>query len=69
MLDAIDTLTTEKAIALFEKFGIPEKNDSINGREHEYLRELHHSNNPDYMADFKAGYSKYFGLLDAVRNG
>ena len=50
-------------------YHLASENDSINGREHEYLRELHHSNNQDYMADFKAGYSKYFGLLDAVRNG
>ena len=39
---------------------------SIEGREHMYLHNLHHSNNKDYMQEFNGGFEKYFGRLNAI---
>ncbi len=38
--------------------------DRINGREHEYIGEVHHTQQPEYMAAFRAGHEKYFSLLE-----
>lgn len=39
---------------------------TISGREHEYLRELHHSQDSAYQHDFEEAHKKYFDLLDAI---
>lgn len=48
-------------------YHLAKDNEAIDGREHQYLRELHHSNEPKYTAEFQKEYARYFGLLDAVR--
>ena len=40
--------------------------DSISGREHQYLHNLHHSNNTNYKSAFKSFYKKYFDQLNAI---
>ncbi|MBQ3964397.1 MAG: Na/Pi cotransporter family protein [Firmicutes bacterium] len=43
--------------------------DSINGKEHEYIHNLHHSNNKEYLELFHDDYKKYFDQLNAVHPG
>ena len=38
--------------------------DSINGREHQYIHNLHHSEEREYMTLFHSHYTKYFNQLD-----
>ena len=38
--------------------------DEINGNEHQYIENLHYSNDPDYVREFEENYKKYFGQLD-----
>ena len=40
--------------------------DRINGKEHEYIHNLHHSNNQAYLRDFEESHRKYFGLLEQI---
>ncbi len=40
--------------------------DSISGREHQYLHDLHHSNNTNYKQAFKSFYKKYFDQLKDI---
>ena len=40
--------------------------DSISGREHQYLHNLHHSNNTNYKQAFKNYYKKYFDQLKEI---
>jgi len=40
--------------------------DSISGREHQYLHNLHHSNNTNYKQAFKSFYKKYFDQLKEI---
>lgn len=40
--------------------------DSISGKEHQYLHNLHHSNNKTYRSAFKEFYDKYFEQLNAI---
>lgn len=40
--------------------------DTISGKEHQYLHNLHHSNNTNYKQAFKTFYKKYFDQLDAI---
>ncbi len=42
------------------------KDDSINGNEHQYIHNLHHSNNEEYLEAFNANYNKYFGALNEL---
>lgn len=41
--------------------------DSISGKEHQYLHNLHHSNNTNYKQAFKTFYKKYFDQLMATK--
>ena len=42
----------------------------INGKEHEYIHNLHHSNDPGYLAEFNINHKKYFDeLLGSERAG
>ena len=41
-------------------------NRDIFGKEHSYVHELHHSNNPNYMKAYQDDYEKYFGKLSKV---
>jgi phosphate:Na+ symporter len=40
--------------------------DRINGREHIYIENIHHSKDPAYEREFAANYQKYFDRLDEV---
>ena len=40
--------------------------DTISGREHQYLHNLHHSNNTNYKQAFKTFYKKYFDQLKEI---
>ena len=40
--------------------------ESISGREHQYLHNLHHSNNTNYKQAFKSFYKKYFDQLNDI---
>ena len=42
---------------------------SIFGKEHQYIHNLHHSNNQEYLEEFNADYRRYFDQLAAVRAG
>lgn len=41
-------------------------NKDIFGNEHSYVHELHHSNDEEYMRNYKLDYDKYFGALSEV---
>jgi len=43
------------------------KDSKISGNEHQYLHNLHHSNNKTYRTAFKEYYEKYFGQLDDIQ--
>ena len=46
------------------------RNDaSINGREHEYIHNLHYSEEPFYTKQFEESRSRYFGALEAEAEG
>lgn len=38
--------------------------DAVNGREHEYIRQLHHSQSSEYQSAFQAAHRRYFHLLE-----
>ena len=40
--------------------------DRINGREHLYIENIHHSQDPVYQSEFAANYEKYFDMLDDI---
>ena len=40
--------------------------DRIRGREHQYIHNLHVSEDPDYMTRFHSSYTKYYSLLDGI---
>ena len=42
------------------------KDDSVNGREHEYIHQLHHSNNARYLTQFNQYYQKYVDPLKDI---
>ena len=41
-------------------------NKDIFGNEHSYVHDLHHSNDAEYMSNYKHDYDKYFGALSKV---
>ena len=41
--------------------------DSINGKEHQYIDDLHHSDDQQYLREFQTNYDKYFGLLAQIQ--
>jgi phosphate:Na+ symporter len=40
--------------------------NAIIGQEHQYLHNLHHSNDSAYLADFHRNYDNYFGRLNEI---
>ena len=40
--------------------------DEINGNEHLYIHNLHHSDNQEYLQEFQTNYTRYFDLLKDV---
>ena len=48
-------------------FLLARTNDAIYGQEHQYIHNLHHSNNEDYLTHFHSNYTKYFSMLDAAQ--
>lgn len=43
--------------------------EEISGNEHQYLRDLHHSENTEYAVMFKQYSDKYFGVLSTIDQG
>jgi phosphate:Na+ symporter len=42
--------------------------DRIKGQEHQYLQNLHISEDPEYMTRFHSNYTKYYSLLDHIES-
>ena len=40
--------------------------DRIKGQEHQYLQNLHISEDPEYMTRFHSNYTKYYSMLDQI---
>ena len=40
--------------------------DEVRGKEHQYIHNLHLSDDPDYMTWFHSNYTKYYSLLDGI---
>ncbi|MBO7711697.1 MAG: Na/Pi cotransporter family protein [Lachnospiraceae bacterium] len=40
--------------------------DKVRGQEHQYIHNLHLSEEPDYMTRFHSSYTKYYSLLDGI---
>ena len=49
-------------------FIVSMKDNSIIGMEHQYIHNLHHSNNKEYLDSFQNNYDYYYGMLDDVDN-
>ena len=47
-------------------FIVSMKDNSIIGMEHQYIHNLHHSNNKEYLDSFQNNYEYYYGMLDDV---
>ena len=47
-------------------FIVSMKDNSIIGMEHQYIHNLHHSDNKDYLDSFQNNYEHYYGMLDDV---
>ena len=60
-LERVSDQCSDLAVALLAR-----NDDSISGREHQYLHNLHHSNNTNYKQAFKTFYKKYFDQLAAI---
>ena len=45
-------------------FIVSMKDTSIIGNEHQYIHDLHHSENKEYQEDFQNSYELYYGMLD-----
>ena len=59
-LERISDQCSDLAIYLLGRY-----DPAINGREHQYIHELHHSDDQEYLAEFGSSYDKYFSLLKA----
>ena len=60
-LERISDQCSDLAVYLL---GYIEKN--IMGKEHEYIHNLHHSNNQEYLHEFNEKKDKYFTLLEQI---
>ena len=59
-LEHISDQCSDLAIYIIELTDI-----DVIGKEHDYIHDLHHANNPDYQKEFRANYQKYFSLLES----
>ncbi len=60
-LERISDQYSDLAVYMLGRF-----DPAVNGKEHLYLHNLHHSDNKEYLDTFKANYNRLFALLDAV---
>lgn len=60
-LERISDQCSDMAVYILER-----QDETIVGQEHTYVHNLHHSNNPAYVADFKARYEHYFNRIHAA---
>lgn len=60
-LERVSDQCSDLAVALLAR-----RDESISGHEHQYLHNLHHSNNTNYKQAFKSFYKKYFDQLEAT---
>ena len=59
-LERISDQCSDLAVYLLGRY-----DSAIDGREHQYIHDLHHSDDRLYLEDFNAGYEKYFSMLKA----
>ncbi|MBO5994693.1 MAG: Na/Pi cotransporter family protein, partial [Firmicutes bacterium] len=60
-LEHISDQCSDLAIYIIELTDI-----DVIGKEHDYIHELHHTNNSDYQKEYRANYQKYFSLLESL---
>ena len=60
-LERISDQCSDLAVYLLARY-----DEAIEGQEHQYIHNLHHSNDREYLAAFNANYEKYFGELKAT---
>lgn len=60
-LERVSDQCSDLAVYLLGRY-----NDEIKGREHQYIHNLHTSEDPDYMTWFHSNYIKYYSLLDEI---
>ncbi len=58
-LERVSDQCSDLAIYMLSRF-----DSGIVGQEHQYIHYLHHSNNPEYLAEFHSYYDKYFGKIE-----
>ena len=59
-LERISDQCSDLAVYLLGRY-----DPAINGREHQYINDLHNSEDAEYLADFNTNYDIYFGRLKA----
>ena len=59
-LERISDQCSDLAVYLLGRY-----DPAINGREHQYINDLHNSEDAEYLADFNTNYEIYFGRLKA----
>jgi phosphate:Na+ symporter len=60
-LEHISDKCSDLAIYIIELTDI-----DVIGKEHDYIHNLHHSNNADYQKSYRENYQKYFGALERL---
>ena len=60
-LEHISDKCSDLAIYIIELTDI-----DVIGKEHDYIHNLHHSDNAEYQKDFRANYQKYFSALESL---
>ena len=60
-LEHISDKCSDLAIYIIELTDI-----DVIGKEHDYIHDLHHSDNPDYQKAYRGNYQKYFGALESL---
>ena len=61
-LERVSDQCSDLAVYLLGRF-----DDRINGNEHQYLHDLHHSENEEYLTAFDDWREKYFGMLRELK--
>ena len=60
-LERVSDQCSDLAVYLLGRY-----DDRIKGQEHQYIHNLHQSEDPDYMTWFHSNYIKYYSLLDEI---
>ena len=62
-LEHISDQCSDLAIYIIELTDI-----DVIGKEHDYIHNLHHSNNAEYQKEYRENYQKYFGALESLKS-